>query len=139
MIKWILASNNPFTTPEEPDFRKMINISNPSLKVIGADTVSDRCMDAFLRGRLILKEKLGLSNCKLYSFTSDLWTSPNNIAYMVITVHWIDENFQLCRTVLDFPEMEGNHTGANICDVFLRSLSTFGLDKKVNLILLPRF
>ncbi|CAI7902518.1 unnamed protein product, partial [Closterium sp. NIES-54] len=52
--------------------------------------------------------KEGELGCKL-SITIDMWTAPNNKAWLVVTGHWIDENFQLRTMVLEFAEMLGRH------------------------------
>jgi hypothetical protein len=37
------------------------------------------------------------NNSSKVSFTTDCWTSPNNIAFMGVTVHYIDENWTMLR------------------------------------------
>ncbi|CAI5475667.1 unnamed protein product [Closterium sp. Yama58-4] len=63
-----------------------------------------------------LLAKEGELGCKV-SFTIDIWTAPNNKAWLVVTGHWIDESFQLRTMVLEFSEMLGWHGGKEIARV----------------------
>ncbi|CAI7764195.1 unnamed protein product [Closterium sp. NIES-53] len=60
--------------------------------------------------------KEGELGCKV-SITIDMWTAPNNKAWLVVTSHWIDENFQLRTMVLEFHEMLGRHGGREMAQV----------------------
>lgn len=65
------------------------------------------------------------------SFTTDLWTSPNNKAFAAVTAHFIDNDWVLHETVVDFGLMSGRHDGANIADGFSQVLENFGIMAKV--------
>ena len=63
--------------------------------------------------------------------TSDAWTSKNILPFLGITVHWIDENWQLCSTVLEFSTLSGSHSGENLTKRFLEILNDFDIETKV--------
>ena len=50
---------------------------------------------------------------------------------MGITAHWITNEWKLKSLLLDFIKLEGNHSGANIKEVFLKSLKKFKIESKV--------
>ena len=50
------------------------------------------------------------------SLTLDLWTSPNRFSFLGITVHWIDDNWQLHTNLLDFKHLKGSHSGENLAE-----------------------
>ena len=72
----------------------------------------------------ILKEKLEQNKSRI-SFTTDIWTSPNQIEYMAITYHYIDEDFKLKAGLLDFFPFPGSHTGEDIGRMFVEVLVKF--------------
>ena len=41
------------------------------------------------------------------SFTQDAWTAPNVTAFMAVTAHFIDENFELHDLKIAVPQVEG--------------------------------
>ncbi|CAI5465792.1 unnamed protein product [Closterium sp. Yama58-4] len=45
------------------------------------------------------------------TLTTDIWTSENNVAFMVVTAHRVTSDFQLQQMVIDFRSLEGRHTG----------------------------
>ncbi|CAI5508389.1 unnamed protein product [Closterium sp. Naga37s-1] len=71
--------------------------------------------------------KEGGLGCKV-SITIDMWTAPNNKAWLVVTGHWIDENFQLRTMVLEFREMLGRHGGREMAQVVEETVMQWGLE-----------
>ncbi|CAI5987400.1 unnamed protein product [Closterium sp. NIES-64] len=73
--------------------------------------------------------KEGEVGCRV-SFTIDMWTAPNNTAWLVVTGHWIDENFQLRTMVFEFREIHGRHTGKQLARVVEETVVHWGLEKR---------
>ncbi|CAI7916442.1 unnamed protein product [Closterium sp. NIES-53] len=71
--------------------------------------------------------KEGELGCKV-SITIDMWTAPNNKAWLVVTGQWIDENFQLRTMVLEFCEMLGRHGGREMAQVVEETVVQWGLE-----------
>jgi hypothetical protein len=85
-----------------------------------------------------------LSNIKgKVSFTFDTWTSGAQDPYLSVTGHYITapdahpEEWELKSVQLAFTHFEGNHSGANMADVLMRTVNRYDLQKKVyfNLVL----
>ncbi|CAI5516499.1 unnamed protein product [Closterium sp. Naga37s-1] len=71
--------------------------------------------------------KEGELGCKV-SITIDMWTAPNNKAWLVVIGQWIDENFQLRTMVLEFCEMLGRHGGREMAQVVEETVVQWGLE-----------
>src|SRR5947207_10428738 len=56
------------------------------------------------------------------SFTLDCWTSTNNVAFLGITCHFVDANWCLKETLVDFIHLSGSHSGENLAIEFLNSI-----------------
>ena len=67
----------------------------------------------------------------LLSFTIDAWTSKNQIPFLGISVHWINKNWELKCTTLDFCILSGPHTGENLAQKFLEVLYDYKIETKV--------
>ena len=67
------------------------------------------------------------------SFTFDTWTSKNQISFLGITMHWIDDNWILHHMMLDFCQLSGSHSGENMAMEFLNILKKYNILKKVML------
>jgi hypothetical protein len=53
------------------------------------------------------------------SFTTDIWTSPNNLAFMGVTAHYIDNDWNMVAKTLDFTPLPGKHDGLSIHQAFV--------------------
>ena len=65
------------------------------------------------------------------SFGTDAWTSPNNKAYVAVTVHLEKDGIPLCM-LLDIVEVARSHSGVNLAEAFAEILHDFGISKKVS-------
>lgn len=63
--------------------------------------------------------------------TTDCWTSRNNIGYIAITFHFIDNNFALKSVLLDCHEMSENHTSFNLSNKIDFVLKKWNLQNKI--------
>ena len=62
----------------------------------------------------------------------DLWTSPNNKAFISITAHYIDENWILRESIIDFGLISEKHNGKNIANKFFEVLNDYKITSKIN-------
>ena len=70
-----------------------------------------------------------LSQTKIWrGFTTDLWTDDiNKVAYISITVHYIDEDWKMqARTLCVKPFGNIRHTAINVLNSFTETLESFG-------------
>lgn len=65
------------------------------------------------------------------SFTLDAWTSTNCLPFLGITGHWINKNWELKETIIDFFKLAGAHTGENLADAFQKACYDLGILTKV--------
>ena len=65
------------------------------------------------------------------SFGTDAWTSPNNKAYVAVTVHLEHNGIPLCM-LLDVVEVAKSHSGVNLAEEFAKILDDFGVSDKVS-------
>ena len=64
------------------------------------------------------------------NFATDAWTSPNQQAYVVITVHF-EHQGEPMSLLLDIVEVAKSHTGANLAAAFAKILKDYGISDKV--------
>jgi hAT family C-terminal dimerisation region/Domain of unknown function (DUF4413) len=65
------------------------------------------------------------------SFAVDAWSSRNAHAFLGITVHWIDAEWQLHHQLLDIPPLDGPHSGENLCHTFVGACRGFDVLPKL--------
>ena len=64
------------------------------------------------------------------NFATDAWTSPNQRAYVAITVHF-EHQGEPMSLLLDIVEVAKSHTGANLAAAFAKILEDYGISDKV--------
>ena len=64
------------------------------------------------------------------NFATDAWTSPNQKAFVAITVHFEVLGEAACL-ILDIVEVAKSHSGRNLAAAFARVLAEFGIEHKV--------
>ena len=74
-----------------------------------------------------------LKNVNKISLTTDLWKSKSQkIEYMVITGHWIDQNWKLQKRVLNFVHVPPPRPGIEIAKAIWECLDDWGLQTKLH-------
>jgi hypothetical protein len=64
------------------------------------------------------------------NFATDAWTSPNNKAYVAVSVHFENEGVPISM-LLDIVEVTRSHSGLNLAAAFAKILEEFGISNKV--------
>lgn len=67
------------------------------------------------------------------SYSVDVWTAANWLAFLGVTAHWMDSNFELHSSTFDFIPITGRHTGDNLGELLFESLKKAETLKKVSI------
>lgn len=129
LVSWIVKNDQSFNEVESSHFRKLLTLLKPNLSIMSARQLKRQIMDTYNTKKQLLKT-LFLNLDSKVSFTTDCWTSPNNIAFMGITAHYIDKDWNLHAKTLDFKSLPDSHSGSNLSNAFLSVLIEFGLTSK---------
>ena len=129
LVDWIVLNDQPFTEVESESFRKLPKLLKPNLKIVSADTIRRRIFAKF-DGKSKERKKIYQDlDCKV-SFTTDCWTSPNTIAFMGVTAHYICEDCNLKMYTLESKHFPGTHSGSVLRSTFESILRGFCLENK---------
>lgn len=66
------------------------------------------------------------------NFATDAWTSPNQRAFVAITVH-LEHQGDPISMLLDVVEVAKSHTGVNLANAFAKILEEYGISDKVRI------
>ncbi|KAN0131304.1 Ribonuclease H-like domain containing protein [Lactarius tabidus] len=117
LAKWVVATDQPFDTVDQPEFRDLMTYAHhplPSLKIPH-------------RPYSFVKEDV---EGKI-SIAIDAWTSSNNYAFMAIVAHYVNKVGQLEELLINFRELEGEHSGANMAEAVWETLVCFGIENQI--------
>ena len=104
LSSWIVKEKRPFQIVDDGSFHKIIEDIDPKLSVPSAKTVLRDIRGSFKNERKRQIEKL--KAFKFFSCTNDGGTSLANHSFIGINLHWIDENFQARKKLIDMKPVD---------------------------------
>lgn len=84
----------PFIFMEHPSYRKYTRGIYPKYKFISQNTLKSYCVKRFEEEKKILMGILQSANGREY-LTTDTWKSCQDLPFMILTAHFIDDGWRL--------------------------------------------
>lgn len=103
---------------------------NPSVKFWPKEKIAAVTLDVFKSMREDVRTSLEHVVSK-FSITLDFWTSFEQLFYMSVKCHWIDENWSLHKVLLDVSHIPYPCNGSEIYHALMKILSTFHIETKI--------
>lgn len=131
LIQWIIVDLQPFNLVEQKEFQLFINSLDSRYVIPCRQTIKEEVNTLFSKRRLNVK--LGINNIiTKIALTTDIWTSSyNNTAYLGVTMHYINDNWEIKKCLLDFIPIEGSHTGTLISTKLANILQDFNISDRI--------
>ena len=101
----------PLSLIDKPAFREMLEKFDPQYEPPSRKYLSDEVQGA-----------------TFFSATTDLWSSSASQPYLSYTVHFINDNWQLCTRCLQTVFCPEDHAGENLAESLQDTLIIWGLD-----------
>ncbi|KAF8055302.1 hypothetical protein N665_1299s0003 [Sinapis alba] len=126
--KMIVLDELPFAFVERPDFVQFCEVAVPKFEIPSLSTITRDVVKMYMEEKAFLKSLFSKNKQKL-CLTKDLWTaSTTSISYMVITAHFIDENWCLKRKIISFKHVP-DHKGETIAERLKSCMMEWGIEK----------
>lgn len=109
-VHMIVVDELPFRFVEGEGFKYFCKRACPYWVIPCRQTIAKHVLSMYKSEKKILKDAL---KGKRVSLTTDTWTSIQNINYMVLTAHFVDDDWILHKKVLNFCVIP-NHKGESI-------------------------
>nr|XP_012572896.1 zinc finger BED domain-containing protein RICESLEEPER 1-like [Cicer arietinum] len=95
LVKMFIGMELPFRQVEHPNFQEFVSGLNPKFNLISRDTWLLWEVE-----RLKLKNYMS-QHCQKVCLTANTWTSIQNLSYMYVTAHFVDNNWNLQNKALN--------------------------------------
>ncbi|CAL9017336.1 unnamed protein product [Prunus brigantina] len=112
IVRYIILDEQPFRAVEGEGFRDMLRVFEPRLQVPSRVTIERDVLKLYKKEKIKLKDYL-VANRQRVSLTTDTWLSYQNLNYMCLTAHYIDDQWRLQKKILNFRTIV-NHKGDTI-------------------------
>lgn len=108
----IIIDELPFKYVENDGFNMFMKEAQPRFKIPSRVTFARDCLRLYFDEKEKLKYMLFV-NSQMVSLTTDTWTSIQNMNYMCVTTHYIDDEWNLKKMILSFG-LIADHKGDTI-------------------------
>ncbi|CAB4424784.1 unnamed protein product [Rhizophagus irregularis] len=129
LVNWVIVECQPFRVVESVSFREFIASLNSGFHVPSRHTIRNKIDEKYIHYRNNVIKLFQENNSKI-AFTSDMWTSDTGAPYMVLTAHWINNEWNLKHAVIAFQRFPHPHTGLQIQKVTYKILQDFSIATK---------
>ncbi|XP_050259181.1 zinc finger BED domain-containing protein RICESLEEPER 3-like [Quercus robur] len=127
LAEMVIIDELPFRYVEGYGFKKFVSTLQPKLRlkdIPSRQTVARDVIGIYNSEREKLRKSL--KGCRV-CLTTDTWTSIQNLNYMCLTCHFIDDAWKLHKRILNFCQVE-NHKGETIGRKIEMSWREWGID-----------
>jgi len=109
LVKMFVEVELPFRFVEHVASIRYPNALQPRFKIPSRYTISRNIVTLWNAKEIYLKDFLS-QHCQRICVTTDAWTSPQNQSYMCLTTHFINNDWNLHKRILNFCQVI-SHTG----------------------------
>ncbi|XP_029942702.1 zinc finger BED domain-containing protein 1-like, partial [Salarias fasciatus] len=129
LLSFILKDCQPLSIVENEGFRELVQVFEPSYVLPTRKTIKQMVAKKYEEERE--RVKMEVQQAVAVSITADMWTSVNMEAYLALTCHYINENLQLCTSVLGVQYFPQSHTADNLAQVKRGMMEDWAITNKV--------
>ncbi|CAI9302125.1 unnamed protein product [Lactuca saligna] len=132
LAKMIVIDEQPFSYVERDGFRYFCSVVVPQFCISSRFTVARDISKVFLCETEQLRNTLKSLNSRI-ALTTDCWTFVQNLSYMCLTAHFIDDNWKLHKRILNFRNID-SHKGKEIGKEIESCILYWGIEEKLSCI-----
>ncbi|KAK9221778.1 hypothetical protein WN944_010207 [Citrus x changshan-huyou] len=122
IAKFIIKDEMSFRVVEGEGFREMLGVFENRFKVPSRTTIAHDILQLYKKTKKDLIDFF-VSSHQRVCLTTDTWTSAQNLCYMCLTAHFIDNNWTLHKKILNFCQVADHK-----CETIGRQIETCLLD-----------
>eukprot|EP00268_Persea_americana_P017136 TRINITY_DN18200_c0_g2_i3.p1 TRINITY_DN18200_c0_g2~~TRINITY_DN18200_c0_g2_i3.p1 ORF type:complete len:680 (+),score=125.16 TRINITY_DN18200_c0_g2_i3:525-2564(+) len=130
LLKCFIGGSLPLSAFEDEGLANSFKFLNSSAKFWSREKLQTVILEVFRTMQEDLRASIEQVQ-SMISITLDFWTSYEQISYLSITGHWIDENWSPCKVLLDISHIPFPCGSAEIYHTLLKVLKMFNIDNGI--------
>lgn len=130
ILKWLTSSSLPPATLEETWLLNSFKFLSPPIQIWSSGKFQAVLCEVFRSMRKDIRTTMDQVSSKI-AITLEFWTSYEQLSYMNITCHWIDDNWTCQKLLLDVCRVPYPCGGAEIYHALVKVLQMYNIDHKV--------
>ncbi|XP_065674961.1 uncharacterized protein LOC105848291 isoform X3 [Hydra vulgaris] len=116
-MRCIVALSRPFSVADHEEIKEFFKKQLPRVTVKNSTTFAKFKLPLLyeqIHKQIFTELEQELPEVDGFALTSDMWTSRANEAYMSLTLHFVNRNFNLIKKVISCKHFPGSHTAVAI-------------------------
>ncbi|KAJ4765394.1 BED zinc finger and hAT dimerization domain-containing protein [Rhynchospora pubera] len=130
LLKFLINACLPFSTLEDECFINSYKFLDPTAKIWPRKQAETVMLQVFQTMQEDIRALLQNVSSKI-SLTLDFWTSCEELLYMSVTSHWIDDTWHMHKVLLDICHIAYPCSGPKILYALTQVISSFDLDARI--------
>ncbi|CAN7075043.1 unnamed protein product [Brassica oleracea var. botrytis] len=127
LVEMVIMDELPFRFVERKGFKRFMSVAQPRFAIPCRKTIAKDCLVIFEEEKSKLR-KFFRNYKGSISSTTDCWTSVQNMSYMCLTAHYMDESWKLHKRIINFCIVD-NHAGETLGKMVEKCLVFWGISK----------
>ena len=129
VVKWVIANKRPLSIVDDEKLGKCFGLADPKLKMPSRMNITRDIRKLFAKEKVKTIEEL--SKVEAMSCTKDGGSSSGAKSFVDVNVHYVTEDFQPKKKILDVFEMKDSKTAENYRARVEEVHRQFGVENKV--------
>ena len=130
LLNCIISNFLPFSFVDNFYFERFFKTLNHNYRMPSSQTMSNSLLNQ--RYQHVIKEIIGqLEPVEKLSATTDCWTSCQNVSYLGLTFHWINEFWELISQTITVKYVTGRHTGEKLAEILTETFNSWNAFDKL--------
>ncbi|KAE8725406.1 hypothetical protein F3Y22_tig00008843pilonHSYRG00029 [Hibiscus syriacus] len=131
LSRMIILHNYPLAMVEHAGFKIFVRNLQPLFELVTCNKVEADCMEIYAKEKQKVYEIFDKLPGKI-SVSADMWTaSAGAAAYLCLTAHYIDWDWQLKRKILNFVVVDPSYTEDMHSEFIMNCLMDWDIDRKL--------
>ncbi|GMI86766.1 DAYSLEEPER [Hibiscus trionum] len=131
LARMIILHNYPLAMVEHAGFKIFVRNLQPLFELVTCNKVEADCMEIYAKEKQKVHEIFDKLPGKI-SVSADMWTaSDGSAAYLSLAAHYIDEDWQLKKKILNFVTIDPSYAEDMHSEVIMNCLMDWDIDRKL--------
>ncbi|KAG6591773.1 Zinc finger BED domain-containing protein RICESLEEPER 1, partial [Cucurbita argyrosperma subsp. sororia] len=130
LARMIILHGYPLSIVEHVGFKVFVKNVQPLFEVLPNRTIELACMEIYEKEKEKIFETINRLQGRI-NVSVEMWSSPENMDYLCLTAHYIDEDWKLQKKLLNFITLDSSHTDDMLSDVIIKCLMDWDIDCKL--------
>lgn len=126
----IVKDLQPLSMVENDGFRNFVRTLDPRYQIPSRKYLMERNLPALYED-CSSRVRKAMSSVDNVVLKTDMWTPRATEAYLAVSCHIRDENWQMLAYVLETCSLPGKHSADNICSQLTRIVEEWGIADKI--------